>query len=295
MKFLLLPVLVLSLSSELYGGNKTNRDFFISFDLENNIFEREAVLATLTLHSRQPKIVFSEMLEPPGLENGQFDFIRNVNTSARSYKEDIDGETYFAIPLKSFVISIHEKGTYRLSGGKFKIGVVERYAYDDPFWGRRVAERVIPVEVDVEPLKFKIKGLPTSSGGAFSGLVGDFEIETQIPSGDIILNEVASAIIKVSGKGLIGEGILPDYSKAFSKGVKLKSMSESRNIFFDGEAPVSELVLECEFVANSKDAEIGSVEIDFFNPEKAKFEKVASDIKKLEIKSITSKIETIDI
>lgn len=275
---------------------KEKEDYFITFDLEKkSLYEREAVLGTLTLHSRDANIAFSEMVVAPELEKGNFGFIRSVASNLRPEKEEIDGEIYYSIPLKSYIIALHDKGTYTISGGKFKIGTVKREYYNDPFWGRRVAERVVPVIVDVKPKQIKVKALPGQNGVNYSGLVGDFDVKTIIPRGDIILNEPSTALIKIQGKGLIGEDILPDYAGAFKKGVKLKSMSESRDIFFDGKSAVSELVLECEFIPTEKSAEIGIVELDFFNPATGKFEKASSEITKVEVKSITSKIETIEI
>ncbi len=87
--------------------------------------------------------------------------------------------------------------------------------------------------MDMKPVDFKVKSLPAAKDTvAFSGAVGKFSVSTVVPRGDIIVNEEASIIVIVKGRGLLGSDILPEYRDAFGEGNKLKSISEQLNTYF---------------------------------------------------------------
>lgn len=121
-------------------------------------------------------------------------------------------------------------------------------------------------------------------------------METIVPKGDIIVNEDASLIIVVKGKGLLGSDILPEYREAFGTGNKLKSFTERTDSFYDGKDIVSEFEMECEFVPTDiKNCEIGVVRFGYFNPETGKYETAESKPVKIDVKSSAVKIAPVYI
>ena len=279
------------------SAKRISEDFFITLEVsKDNPYEREANYLTLTLHSKIPDIAYANVIESPYVESGNFNYINRIDVSSRGRKEIIDGEEYFSFPLQTYVFTFHDKGNYTLSGGTFEVGINMPVVYDDPFWGRTRGVETSNVKLVSDKKKIKVRKLPTPiKEENFCDVVGDFEIATVVPPGDIIINEPCTAIITVKGKGLLGNDVLPEYAEAFHDEVKLKSMSENRKMYFDGKDIVSELQLECDFIPQSADAKIGAVKIVYFNPETGKYETAVSDPVDVKVKSITSKIQTIDI
>lgn len=274
-----------------------NRDLFISYSLDvKTLYEREGAVLTVNLYSTEPDIAFAECLNIASLDKGEFSYITNLDYSRRARREVIDGKEYFVFTLNAYLICMHDNGSYTLRGAEYEIGVNVPMVYDDPFWGRTRAAKTESFRVKADPFKFKVKELPRCKAeDSFSGAVGDFQVSTTIPPGDIVLNQEATAIITLKGRGLLGKDIMPEYLDAFSRDVALKSVSENRDSYFDGKGLVSVLTLECEFIPKSKDAEIGPVSFGFFNPNTGKYEKAVSDSVSINAKSIASQKETIEV
>lgn len=274
-----------------------NRDLFISYNLgDKTVYEREGEILTVNLYSTEPDIAYAERLAPAALDKGKFSYITNIEYPRRARREMIDGKEYFVFTLDAYLVCLHDKGSYTLRGAEYEIGVNVPVIYDDPFWGRTRTAKTESFRVKAEPFKFKVKELPgCKADDSFSGAVGEFEVTTTIPPGNIVLNQEATAIITLKGRGILGKDIMPEYIDAFSNDVTLKSVSENRDSYFDGKGIVSVLTLECEFIPKSKDAEIGPVSFGFFNPKTGKYEKAVSDSVKVNAKSIASQKETIEV
>lgn len=274
-----------------------NRDLFISYSLDaKSLYEREGAILTVNLYSTNPDIAFAERLSPAALDKGEFSYISNLEFPRRARREVIDGKEYYVFTLNAYLVCLHDKGSYTLRGAEYEVGINTPVVYDDPFWGPTRTAKTERVVIKTDPFKFKVKELPACKPeDSFSGAVGDFQVSTTIPPGDIVLNQEATAIITLKGRGILGKDIMPEYLDAFSKDVTLKSVSENRDSYFDGKGIVSILTLECEFIPKSKDAEIGPVYFGFFNPKTGKYEKAVSESVRINAKSIASQKETIEV
>jgi len=288
-------VCLLFVGFSLFAENK--EDYFLTVDISKpSAYEREANYLTVTLHSRNPEIVYANVVETPSVKGGSFSYINRIDSHSRGSREIIDGKEYFAYPLQTYLFTLHDKGNYKIVGGSYEIGVSIPVVYDDPFWGRTRGVQTKNISLKADQTAIKVKKIPTpASEDHFCDVVGEFEISTVIPPGDVIINEPSVAVITIKGKGLLGNDILPEYSSAFRDEVKLKSMSENRRMYFDGKDIISELQLECEFIPLSAKAKIGSLKMVYFNPSTGKYETAESSPVNVDVKSITTKVETIDI
>lgn len=285
-------------SESAYGCSKSGDDLYIKAEISNkNPYEGEAVVLTYKLYSRVADIRFARRGEQPVLLDEKSGFISTIETDSRGRQENVDGVIYYVFPVESYVIAPDRKGAYHFSGGSFEIGVDYAVVYEDPFWGRRRGYKTEQRLLPAPDVTIKTKSLPSyDSSQLESTTVGNFTVSTLIPPGEIILDQPARAIITLKGRGLLGEEVLPRYAEAFQGGsVKLKSMSESRKRYFDGKSVVSELTLDCEFIPQNKNATIGEVGFSFFNPVSGKYEEVFSSPVSVEAKSITTRVETVDI
>ena len=262
-----------------------------------DFYARQPVPMVVTLKSSTPDIVSADVVSPLTLKKGEFASIQTVSPAGEPYEEIKNGRKYYCFPLEAYVVTMADKGSYEMTGGTYSIGVAYPVVVNDPFWGPRRTREIKRFEVTAENKKFRVRRLPDAPGGTeFSGSVGDFTIETVIPRGDIFVNEEATAIIVLKGKGMIAEATMPEYRDAFKNGMKLKSVSESRNAGYDRGDLISELQLECTFIPTERNGvKVGEITFDYFNPITGKYETARSKPVEINVKSTTSKRESMDI
>lgn len=280
-----------------FSANKEN-DMFVKCELnKTEFYAHECVCATVWLYSVDGDIAYVNELESPSLKRGEFSHLSRLSQSPKAHKENIRGVDYFVFPLSSYIFTMADGGKYQMINGEFEIGINVPVIYNDPFYGRIRGVETRSHRVQMSPVAFKVKSLPpVQYNMTFSGAVGEFEVKTIVPHGDIIVNEDASLLIVVKGKGLLGSDILPEYREAFGNGNKLKSFTERNDSFFDGKDIVSELEMECEFVPTDiKNCEIGVIRFGYFNPKSGKYEIAESEPVKIDVKSSAVKIAPIYI
>lgn len=261
------------------------------------IYERQPASLVVTLRSSSPDIAFADVVTPPSLIKGEYATFQKVSPAGNAYKEVVDGKTYYCFPLEASVITMADKGSYTIGGGEYTIGVAYPVVVNDPFWGPRRSTEVKRLNIPVKKKSFKVRDLPNPPDSIdFSGSVGQFTVETVIPRGDIFVNEEATAIVVLRGTGMIADATMPEYRDAFKNGVKLKSVSESRNAVYDNGKMISELQLECTFIPTQRDnVEIGEILFSYFDPDTGAYSVARSSPVKIEVKSSTSKRESLSI
>ncbi|MDE6682575.1 MAG: hypothetical protein K2J87_04030 [Muribaculaceae bacterium] len=277
---------------------KKRDDIFLTAEISNaSPYPGEAVMLTYKLYSITGDIEYARREGDTNLAGGSETYFSRIQTDSRGRREKVDGEDYYVFPLEKYILSVDKKGNYSYKGGSFKVGVNWPVVYEDPFWGRRRGYKPENIFLDVPQVSFKVKQLPAPPKGYNDvNTVGQFEISTSVPPGEIILDQPARAIITLKGRGLLGEEVLPEYADAFlGEDLRLKSMSENRNVYFDGKSVVTELTLDCEFIPLAKEVEIGSVKFKYFNPVSGRFEEKSSLPVKVNVRSITSKMPTTDV
>lgn len=287
----------------LHARNNSDEDvpkLSIEFVMDNQqIYERQPVPVVLTLRSSTPDIAFATPSGKPGLKKGEYSTFQIISEPGPAYVEKVNGNDVYCFPLEAYMISVADKGSYELTDDDFIIGISYPVVVNDPFWGPRRSSEVRKVPVSVTSKSFKVKPLPKiPQDFNFSGSVGDFTIETVIPEGDIFINEEATAYIILRGKGMIEEATLPSYTEAFTNGVQLKSVTESRDEAYDGrnKTMMSEIRLECTFIPTVRNgAEIGEVTLGYFDPEAGEYKMARSKPVTVTVKSSAAKRESMSI
>lgn len=303
-----LKVAAVALLTILMGGEAANAQqltpvskkdkIFIDYEFsKKKFYEQEGAFITLWLYSVNPDIAFAKEAEAPTLNKGNFAYASKVQDMRQSKKERVKGVDYYAYPLSTYLVMMRDPGKFKLQNGSYEVGINVPVVYQDPMWGEQRGFETRSFRISLPTAEFRVKELPVAEGtGNFSGAVGNFEIVTSIPEGNIILNEPSTVVITVRGNGLIGNDILPEYREAFGNGTKLRSVSENSRMFFDGKDVVSELELECEFIPTDKDnCEIGIVSLGYFNPETEKYETARSEPVRVNVKSLSVERSVHDI
>lgn len=262
-----------------------------------NLYHREPAVLTLYLWTPGYEIRDVRKSKSSSLSKGKFSFLQRADIITEPRIVEKDGKIWYVYPIDSYAIAIDKAGKYDLHGGRYIVDVAVPQIYDDPFWGKMQTMRTERIEVPVSPVQIEVKDLPQTDGNSdFSGAVGDFDVTVNVPPGDIFLNEEATAIVTVVGKGWLNNGTLPEYHDAFRNGTKLKSFSENRIQYLKDGVLISELQMECTFIPTSKDnAVIDPIWIEIFNPETGTYEIVKSKPVKVKVQSIADKAPEIDI
>ena len=247
---------------------------------------------TLWLYTKNPEISDISEISPISIADGGFSYITRVESSQPFRKTKYKGKEYYAAPLAVYAIMIKDPGKYNISGGEYQIGMNVPAVVHDPFFGNIRTYQTAVESVAADKVSVNIKNLPSNDKtSSFSGAVGSYKVDVIIPSKEIIINEPTTVLIIIEGKGLIGDDALPDYRGAFSENIKLKSMNDKCDYYYDGNNVITKKILECEVIPTVREnCKIGSVEFGYFNPETGKYEVAGSEPVILDVKSSTVKI-----
>lgn len=279
----------------------TEPDAWIELELgAREIYEGEPVKIQISLVTDNPDVRDLREITPlsaKGKRGEGFASLQTVDNPGRAQRIIVDGKTYYRMPLQIAMASFPEEGSYKINGGEYEAGVSVPIVYNDPFWGPRRGAKLVNIRLKAPEEKLKVRALPNiPSEMNYSGSVGQFSIETILPKAKVFVGEEAIALVVLRGEGLIAELTMPEYREAFSGNVKLKSVEESRNGKYSEGKMISELILECTFVPDSReDCVIGEISFDYFDPKLGKFKKVVSKPVEIKVESSTSKREKLTV
>lgn len=281
-------------------GAKTDSDadYRIYAELsKDKLYEGETGFLTIYLNSKSPDVSYLREIASPAVLKGEGLKLSRINRPRNIDIMEKDGKEFYRIPLTDFLLVPESAGKYTISGGEYNLGVAIPVIVNDPFWGRTRTVNVKDVRKAIDAIKIEVKKLPENKAeGSFSGAVGDFEVAVTIPEGDIIVNESATALIIVKGKGILDDDVMPDYRNAFAHDTRLKSVSEDVRTYFEGDDLISVKEIVCEFIPEkSGECELQSVKFEFFNPATGKYEQSESGVVKFNVKSSVSKRKTMSI
>lgn len=236
----------------------------------NNTIEGDLLIYEVTLFSQDPNIAGVELSKNPF-----FDHLSASRSAAdHSLAEtERDGFILYNVVIDRFFVSSDDVGKHKLKGGEYKIGYNRQVQMEDPFWGPYVANSVEVVSLSAPDVMLNVSKLPSKGmPDSFSGAVGDFNIEVELPSEELLENEDAYAVVTITGRGDLSKAGLPDVRGLFPENLQFKSMTESRSHFVkDGEI-MSEIEIECTFIPHAEGEYIlQGCEFVFYNPDKKRY------------------------
>lgn len=294
-----LCVIAVVMSCIFAGYAEKSDNIFVKFiPSKNEFYAREYVLGDFWLYSDNPEIQYIKEVKAPALKgNKEFSYLSKISKNLQPRVEEINGKKLYAFPIGSYIMKLDDAGKYELRDGEYEIGVNVPTGYVEPYFGRGRYYETVAQTARLLPASFKVAKLPdTKDAEAFSGAIGNFRIKTIVPPGDIFVNEDATLIVAIEGKGVLPDDVLPEYSTAFGDGNKLKSFKEHSDIYTDGDHILSKKELECVFVPTDlKNCRIGKIRFCYFNPDTKRYETAESEPIEIEVKSSAVKIKPVYI
>lgn len=298
-KYILLVVVFSTLSGifSMHAQSDAKSRMFVANQIsQQKVYVGECVLLKRLLYSESPDVVDLRQITDNVDENSQFETFMRVVDYNNAYIEEVNGAKMYVFPVSTYAAVANKPGAYQYGNTNYQVAVNVPKVIDDPFWGHMRVATTEWSNIESIPVKFDVTELPIpNDSDSFSGAVGNFKIDVEVPDGRIIINESATVVIKLSGEGIIPQNVIPDYQEAFKNGVRLRSMAEKDNLSYNDGKVISVKFLECEFLPITREnCEIGEVSFCFFNPATGKYETVKSKPIKIDVKSSTVKREIKD-
>jgi hypothetical protein len=140
---------------------------------------------------------------------------KEVENSRKTYRTVMNGREYGVTELTVLLVPLGA-GPKTIDPAILECDLVRRQTtrrspfgmLDDPFFGQNRLERRV---IRTEPLSVTVKPLPTFDGkGQFSGLVGAFQIQSQVDKTTLDVGESATLSVTVSGVGNIMDASAPE-------------------------------------------------------------------------------------
>lgn len=236
----------------------------------NNTIEGDLLIYEVTLFTPNPNIAGVELSKNPFFDN----LPASRSAADHSLAEtERDGFTFYNVVIDRFFVSSDFAGKHKFKGGEYKVGYNRQVQMEDPFWGPYVANSVEVLELSAPDVILSVSKLPSKGmPDNFSGAVGDFNVEVELPSEELSENEEAYAIVTVMGRGDLSKAGLPDVRGIFPENLQFKSMTENRSHFVkDGEI-MSEIEIECTFTPHAEGQYVlQGCEFVFYDPDKKRY------------------------
>ncbi len=264
------------------SGDVSGEDLFVRIHLDKHeVYQGEGVVATIKLYSK---------LDLTGIENVRFPafsgfFQQEIEVPPlRSLsREVIDGEIFGTGVLKQLILFPQRSGEINI--GSFEMDAVVRQRpgrrgslFDDFFGGFETTR--IPVRSP--PLSLNVKPLPADGPSDFNGAVGEFTLDVDIDTGELMTNEAASLKVTISGKGnlrLVGR---PGVD--FPPGFEVYDPSVLENISNSVRGQEGRITYEYLMIPrNEGNFRIPPVQFSYFNPVTGSFRTLSSGELKLAV------------
>lgn len=244
-------------------------------EIQKEGFVGEVLSYNVVLVSTSPEISNVKLISSPVYPEN-FKVIKGVVRHGRPEQFEEKGVKYYKWTiLKEFIIP-DKAGKFNISSSSYVAFIPhDRIIYDN-FWGNYRTREYQEVKVDCKSVSFKVNELPQNKG-EFSNCVGDFKIEAWFPPGKIGIGRDAYAIMTVSGFGSLENLKIPNLYKLFDKGCHLKEVEQTEERQQRDGRLYSEVTLTCTFIAEEEEFEILPLCLNFFNPQRKKYEEECSE------------------
>jgi len=176
--------------------------FARAFVEKDQFFTGEQIVFTLQFFTskRLSGVGFEKSPEFQGFSSKPFE-------EEKTYTQNING-VLFNVTQVNYILTPSNPGIFTVSPAVLIARVVVRSKFNDSFF---LSDRSKPVRVVSNPVEIEVMPLPQYRGeGNFSGLVGNFDIISNLDQTNLKAGESATLTIKISGTGNIMDASLPE-------------------------------------------------------------------------------------
>ncbi len=265
---------------------------------KNSFYAGEIIIATVSLTCKDSGLAFLKELPSLNLSRGKFAEMIQINQPiTAAYTDQNKDKISTKYILGKYAVSVDNPGKNKIESSDIITGINFPVIQNHPFWGRIESYRTEECILKIKPVSINVMNLPDNkTESPYSGVIGNFKINTVVPRREYVVNEENTIYIVVEGEGVLPEEVLPEYTHAFGDRIKLKSMSASTETFFQNNKLISRKTWECEIVPTATgEQEIGIISLGFFNADTGKYQVAQSEPVSIQVQSSTIRREMIEI
>ena len=261
-------------------NNELSKNLFIKVETsKKDIVVGEQILVTYKLLTRV-ELQNTELSSLPEL-NGFW--VKDLETSSRFKRDVINGTAYNVAVIKKSVLTAQQPGDLIIDPLELKCSIRKQRTRNnrDPFAsffgnGYNVQEEF----VSSKPIKIKVKELNNTPIN-YNGIVGDFNITSEIEKSRVKANDAISYSITITGKGNLE--LLKPLDINFSEDFEIYE-PKIKNKIFEGGMKRSIKTFEYLIIPRYKgEYSIPAISLITYNPRTKKFEKKSTSEHKLTV------------
>jgi hypothetical protein len=247
----------------------------------NEVYVEEQTRYVLKLYSRTGiRDISLNLPEPEHLKLNQLGKPRN-------YQTVYNGREYEVLEVRYAVVSSNE-GSYIIGPASMNMTVFEtgnhrrRSVFDDPFFSFSAGR---PISVASDPVNMSVHPLPAAGKPiGFSGLVGQFTMESDLDPGTVTAGESATLTVRVRGQGNVQR--IPDLTITELKDAKTYADQPVLNVKQAETGLQGEKTMKWALVPETKGRlEIPQMKLSFFNPKAKTYETLTTPLHILSVRS----------
>ena len=167
------------------------------------VYQGEPIRASLTLYTRA-SIAGFENAKLPSFNGFWSQELPTDNY--RPTRQTVDGKVYDSQIIKEYLLYPQQSGVLTIEPADItavaQVVMRSQRAFD-PFFGGGSEVYNVPRKLTTGAIRVTVKELPEGAPASFTGAVGSFSMDAQLPSSELKANSAASYNIRISGTGNI--------------------------------------------------------------------------------------------
>lgn len=248
----------------------------------SSVYKNEPLHVAFKLYTRVPYVNIVPESAPSF--NGFWSQDLTDPNSARVGRETYNGKVYETRVLYDYLLYPQQVGSLTIDPVDMTVvaQVVVQSRNADPFFGGGREVFNVPRKVQSQRATVTVKPLPSGAPSSFSGAVGRFTMDTQLPSERIAANSGATFTVKISGTGNLTFVQAPKLPLPASFEQYNVKTTESINTSATGISGYRQF--EYPFIARAEGTyDIEPIEFTYFDPQRVQYVTLRSKPLTLEI------------
>ena len=248
----------------------------------SSVYKNEPLHVAFKLYTRVPYVNIVPESAPSF--NGFWSQDLTDPNSARVGRETYNGKVYETRVLYDYLLYPQQVGSLTIDPVDMPVvaQVVVQSRNADPFFGGGREVFNVPRKVQSQRATVTVKPLPSGAPSSFSGAVGRFTMDTQLPSERIAANSGATFTVKISGTGNLTFVQAPKLPLPTSFEQYNVKTTESINTSATGISGYRQF--EYPFIARAEGTyDIEPIEFTYFDPQRVQYVTLRSKPLTLEI------------
>ena len=248
----------------------------------SSVYKNEPLHVAFKLYTRVPYVNIVPESAPSF--NGFWSQDLTDPNSARVGRETYNGKVYETRVLYDYLLYPQQVGSLTIDPVDMTVvaQVVVQSRNADPFFGGGREVFNVPRKVQSQRATVTVKPLPSGAPSSFSGAVGRFTMDTQLPSERIAANSGATFTVKISGTGNLTFVQAPKLLLPTSFEQYNVKTTESINTSATGISGYRQF--EYPFIARAEGTyDIEPIEFTYFDPQRVQYVTLRSKPLTLEI------------